>query len=226
MKYVSTFVAAAVVITACSSAEKTSTSSPDGGSHSDAGAGPSTSVTGSAALTFTPKFAGYLTASGGCVVCSGPSPGPSGPAHYDTALVLLTDDPDVATHCAADGAVHLFDFTTYHYLSFSISIAGTQALTAGTYTTTNVTLPVNATNGETAVEISESCPTGSACANEGDVFQGSIIIKSVGSSITGTFDATEAAEGGTLKLSGSFDAVSCPQMPAGNPVPCLGCAAG
>jgi hypothetical protein len=225
MRHLCTLLAVTSVVAACSSSKNPLISKTEAGSSPDGGAQPANKVSGSAALTFTPTFAGFISGSGGCDVCSGPSPGPSGPSHYDETVVVLTDDPNVSAHCALDAATYLLDFKSYRYLT--LSIAGIQQLTAGTYATSASTiLPANATANTTAVEITESCPTDSACADSSDVFTGTVVVTKVGSSVQGTFTTTEQGDGATLELSGSFDAIHCPGISIGLPTPCLGCAVG
>ncbi len=180
--------------------------------------GVSNSISGAPALDFTPTFVGSATFEGTC-----PCPGVGGgPASYQGVVVLMSDDPNLASQCNASSV----DFNTggFHYLT--IQVTSTSPIVPGTFSIEN-----SISNGAFATVV-ESRPAPVTATNTLDFVQddgatGSVKIDEVGTTVEGTFDALSLRRWGSQvdgNLSGSFNASPC-QGPAQNSFqsPCSAC---
>jgi hypothetical protein len=187
-----------------------------------------TSIAGTSSLTFVPTVAVWTSGSGSCPECGsiaepidgGPAPSgyPSGPASYHTMAITLSDDPALATACAAGGGETFpFDPTHHHYLT--IEAVNTDAIAPGTF-------PVRAGSLTEAQE--PSClftedRTSPDAGYLGYVFDdspqsGSLTLTNVGTSVSGSFSVGALYDSrglGDAGVSGTFVATACPNLAEG-----------
>jgi hypothetical protein len=180
--------------------------------------GVSNSISGDPTVDFTPTFVGSATFEGTCP-CLDVS---GGPASYQGVVVLMSDDPNLASQC--DTSSVDFNSGSFHYLT--IQVTSTSAVVPGTFTIED---PIS--NGPFATVV-ESRPAPITATNTLDFVQddeatGSVKIDEVGTTVEGSFDALDLRRWGSTvdgSLSGSFNASPC-QGPARNSFqsPCSAC---